>query len=114
MMMKRVEKKKFDLKELKTFIIKWNQFFPLDLWWRRKYKVAFNSPQHRAISPIDIAFEYWEEKMLKKSVKLREVEKKDLADYKETHKMLKDKAFAKLSKKEIIEIYDNINLEDFN
>jgi hypothetical protein len=43
--------------DIRRFVIIWNNKYPLDLWWRKKYNIPFNSEQHRRISLIDIAFQ---------------------------------------------------------
>lgn len=48
---------------IKNEILDWNRKFPVDVWWRNKHNVAFNSKAHREISFLDQLFEYKEEKM---------------------------------------------------
>jgi len=43
------------------FVLQWSLKYPIDKWWRDKYKVSFNSPQHRVLSFIDLRFEYEED-----------------------------------------------------
>lgn len=45
----------------KKFIIRWNNEHPLDRRYREKYKIGFNSPQHREINQLDIYLEYLED-----------------------------------------------------
>ena len=45
------------------FIKLWNATWKSDYWWRQKYNVAFNSPQHRAMDPLDIQIDYLESKL---------------------------------------------------
>lgn len=47
-------------KNFKSLVIWWNNTFPADKWWREKHNIAFNSPQHRGTSQIDVYFEYIE------------------------------------------------------
>lgn len=49
-----------DKNYIKDFVYKWNTTYPIDRWWRLKHKVAFNSPEHRVMSFIDMKIE-WEE-----------------------------------------------------
>lgn len=49
-------------KDLRTFIINWNNTFPLDRWWRDKYKIPFGSSAHLEANQIDIFIEYIEQK----------------------------------------------------
>ena len=55
------------LKDLDAFIIRWNNSFPYDYWWRKKYGIPFNSDDHRSMSPIDMYIDHREEKLLKKN-----------------------------------------------
>jgi len=48
----------------RSYILGWNIQFPLDLWWRKKYKVAFASEEHKKTNWFDIYLEYMEYKML--------------------------------------------------
>lgn len=46
---------------MRGFVLWWNLTYPVDLWWRRKYKVPFNSDIHRSMSMMDIYFEFVED-----------------------------------------------------
>jgi endonuclease III len=46
----------------KEDILKWNNMFPIDRWWRQKHKVPFMSEQHKNIRFTDQLFEYKEDK----------------------------------------------------
>ncbi|QIG64891.1 hypothetical protein SJC03_217 [Bacteroides phage SJC03] len=50
----------FCSKDLKEFVLKWNYSFPIDRWYRDKYKIPFNSTAHKNLSFIDMYFEYLE------------------------------------------------------
>lgn len=54
--------------DLRAFIIRWNNSRPLDREFRKKYNIAFNSPQHRAMSQFDIALEWMEEKLFQEAI----------------------------------------------
>lgn len=54
--------------DLRTQIVDWNNRFPLDREWRRKYNVAFNSPEHRATSQLDIYLEWLENRLFDEAV----------------------------------------------
>lgn len=41
-------------------VLDWNIRFPIDLWWRNKYKIPFGSPQHLDLNWYDLVFEYEE------------------------------------------------------
>lgn len=62
-------------KQFDRFIIQWNNQFPFDHWYRQKYKIPFNSPQHQAINQIDVFFEWREEHVfLKNQEKIKQRE----------------------------------------
>ncbi len=46
---------------LKEFVVFWNNEFPLDRWWRLKYKVSFGSEAHLQMNQAAIFLEYLEE-----------------------------------------------------
>lgn len=48
------------LQDIKRFVRSWNLRYPIDKWWRLKYNVPFNSPQHNATSLLDMRIEYEE------------------------------------------------------
>lgn len=50
----------------RNLIYRWNNQFPLDHWYREKYKLRFNSKEHREISFEDIIFEYIEDRSYNK------------------------------------------------
>ena len=41
-------------------MIRWNNENPFDKMYREKYKIPFNSPQHRELNQIDICLEFIE------------------------------------------------------
>ena len=50
--------------DIERFIYKWNATYPIDRWWREKHKIAFNSPEHRVVSFLDIYVEWQEEQLI--------------------------------------------------
>lgn len=44
-------------------VIEWNVKFPLDRWYREKYRIPFMSKQHRESSFCNIRFEWEEDKL---------------------------------------------------
>jgi len=50
--------------DLEEFILKWNEDFPLDRWWRKEHKVPFNSSSHREVSILDMLIEFRENGMI--------------------------------------------------
>lgn len=66
-----------NLEELDRFIIKWNNNFPLDRWWRQKHNIGFLSPEHLQISFINQLLEYREDLLYKKSFEEKNKEEND-------------------------------------
>lgn len=62
--------------ELKGFIVRWNNMFPLDRWWRNKHKVPFLSEEHRKCSFFNQLIEFEEDKIFFELQKKKEEEKK--------------------------------------
>ena len=56
--------------DIESFIYKWNATYPIDRWWREKHKVAFNSPEHRVVSFLDIYIEWQEDKLIREAQEL--------------------------------------------
>lgn len=53
------------MSRLKTFMIRWNNDHPLDRGFREKYKMSFNSKEHREINQYDVLLEYVENALMK-------------------------------------------------
>lgn len=81
---------------LKNKIVRWNNNFPLDYWWRNKYKIPYGSEAHKEMSFIDMYFEYLEDKMLK-----------ELSEKKN------EQNISKVSQKEIDQDFDNLDLSKY-
>lgn len=101
---------------LRDLIIWWDNLFPFDYWWRNKHKIPFNSPYHRETNPIDIKFEYEEERWLEYYNKVRKLKKKDREDYAITGKWLRRSFIkeGKLTEEEFDAIYRNLDLSQFD
>jgi hypothetical protein len=53
--------------DISRSIYRWNNLYPLDRWYRNKFNIRFNSPEHKDIDIADIRLAY-EEEMLYKQV----------------------------------------------
>ncbi len=63
-------------------IIAWNNRFPLDRWWRKKYDVSYLSDTHRESTFYGQFFEYREEMIFKEFTEEQANENKNpLKDY---------------------------------
>ncbi len=87
------------LKEkIRNEIIHWNNSFPLDYYWRKKYNIPFGSAQHRSATFLDMARDYEEERMMRELT-----EKSDEPELVPT---------PKLSQKEIDSDFENFSFSD--
>ena len=102
-----------DIEIVKDFIIWWNNNYPLDYWWRKKHKISFNSKKHRKVNPIDIKFEFEEERLYQYYGRLREIKEKDLNSYLFTGRWLK-KQVDGLNEEELGEFYEQLDLSQFD
>lgn len=67
---------------IKKAVIRWNNDHPLDKNFRKKYQIAFNSPQHRETNQIDVLFEWVENALIKEAEEkyIVDKEKQELFD----------------------------------
>lgn len=49
------------VEDIKSFMIRWNNEFPYDSWWRKKHNIAFMSPAHRECSFFHQMMEFQED-----------------------------------------------------
>lgn len=95
------------LKDIKLFIISWNNKFVYDRLYRQKYNIAFNSQQHRSLSPLDMFIDIMEDKLIEKYFKEREKQELLLKEYKETGEFLVD-LDANLTQEQKDDMFDKI------
>lgn len=93
------------------FVIWWNNTFPKDRSYRKKYNIAFGSLEHRQINQIDVYFDQLEELVYDRYIKQYKEEKEGLETYKKTGEWLKQSTFGD---KEFDEIFDNLDVSKFN
>ena len=92
--------------DITAFIYKWNATYPIDRWWRERHKIAFNSPEHRVVSFLDIYVEWQEEQLY---IKAREASQKQ-GDYK-LGDWLAERV---IDKQREIDEFENIDLSKFD
>lgn len=94
---------------MREFVLKWDNDWKRDFWWRKKYNVSFNSEQHRSANQLDIHFEYIEDNLIKEFFTEREEEKRREERFK------KDGWISEsiVNKEKLIEAFDKIDLKDF-
>lgn len=91
-------------------IILWNHKYPIDLFWRRKYKVAFGSKEHLDMTFLDMRIDFEEEIMIMdqdRKAKRIESGEKELDD------MLGIPEIEKMSAKEIDKEFEELDITKF-
>ncbi len=94
--------------EISRFLDQWHSFF-IDWWWRDRYKIPFGSKKHREQSFIDMAIEYREVqkmKLLKEKIHQEEEDELKVGEV--------DPRIVKMTKKEVEDEYDNLDLNQFD
>lgn len=52
-------------KQIKEWIIK----YPIDYWYRKKFNIAFGSPEHKSLTLLDMLYEYLEDDVIRSFTK---------------------------------------------
>lgn len=105
--------------DIVRFVKDWNIKYPIDVWWRRKHKIPFNSDTHRKHSLIDMRIEYEEDVLYNEAIKEeigRKVKEKEDAYIPGYGTIFKKKnsntESRKMSTQEIEKVFDNIDLSN--
>lgn len=72
MLIPRITKNKFSkipTPKVGILVKEWNIKYPIDRWFRQKYKLIWGSKEHREVTLLSIYFEFEEEKLYKEVVK---------------------------------------------
>lgn len=93
------------------FIIDWNNKFPKDRLYRKKYNIAFGSPEHRITNQIDILLDLKEDILFDKFSKQYIEEKENFKTYKETNKFMKD---IELDSKKMDDLFEKLDVSKLN
>ncbi len=91
----------------KEFIIWWNNSFPYDRHYRKKYNIGFGSPEHRAMCQLDIKLGVLEVLLFEEheaELELIELEKELF----ESGKIIKKGGY--ISREEADIMFDNLDL----
>jgi len=99
----------FSIEDIRKFALEWNTKYPIDRYWRKKHKVAFNSEVHRQTSLLDMRIEFEEDELFKEAARQ---EKEDTFLYQAgTNNYLKPKAkFASVSEAEAEALFDQLDV----
>ena len=99
--------------EIDKFIFKWHDF-PFDYSWRKKYKIPYATQPHSEINYIDMYIEYREEFLFNNAI---EEHDKAVSDREDEELGLKDgssKRVVKMTKQEIDDDFENLDLSQFD
>ena len=53
---------------MRSLVVWWNSSFPLDMAFRKKYNMPFNSEAHRSTNQVDVLFEFLEDSMVAEAI----------------------------------------------
>lgn len=93
-------------------VIQWNNKYPYDYLWRKKYNIPFGSEQHLKTSHVDMCFDMIEEDYIRNKIKEKRDEDDFMLDSITIGDKSKDKVI-KMAKKEVDEEFDNIDLTKY-
>lgn len=96
---------------MNDLVLSWNSMWRYDFWYRQRYNIAFNSEAHRALSQIDIKFDYLEKKLAEQQREKYEQQQKELEQYNKTGQWLKD---SKIDKKQEDELFKHITIKNLS
>lgn len=86
-----IELKEGMIKNLKEFIISWNNKFINDRSYRKKNNISFGSEEHLKSNQIDIFLDALEDHFIEHYVNDFNSKKEDLEDYRQTGNFLKER-----------------------
>ena len=93
------------------FLIWWNNSFPYDRIWRKKYGIAFNSSTHREINQIDVYLDALEDKLYQEHIETQNNKLNALEHYRNTGEFLIQ---TDVDEVKASDIFDKLNLDQFN
>lgn len=93
---------------MRDFVIQWNNKYPLDRWFREKYKLRFNSQEHRGTNLVDVYFQFVEERIF-------EDIRKESREKAEKEKRYQEEGWLRPRKVEVPdEIFDDLDYSAFD
>lgn len=114
-MMKPLQRKKEDKtlsknlsrEDVDIFLKRWNEKFPYDRLWRKKYRIPFGSTEHLSMSQVDIFLDIAEDLLVDKLRKHYSEFTNRKEEYEKTGEILKENT---LTQEEEDQIWKNIKL----
>lgn len=95
--------------EIRNSIVKWNNQYPLDYYWRKKYNIPFGSEEHKNITFLEQTIDYEEDVMIKEYEK--SLKKDDQVS--DSMPLVEGKRIVTMSQTEIDDEFDNLDLSKF-
>lgn len=90
--------------------MRWNEQFPIDYFWRKKYNIPFGSQEHKAANFILMALDLKEDKMFKEYLEKKErIESGEDEIFKTQNKNV-----VKMTQSDIDDEFDNLDINQFN
>ena len=93
--------------EPKKFLIWWNNNFPLDRAYRKKYNIAFNSEEHKKVNQIDVILDMIEDELFEEHLKEHKERQERYQSYEKEGNLFQD-----LTSEEELERYNKFIPED--
>jgi hypothetical protein len=106
--------KDFASQDAKSFLFWWNNSFPLDYWYRKKFNLRFNSPEHRATSFVDMWLEKQEEHEMKQSFFNFRKWQERVKDYEKTGRILAESPDEEPAQNQLFDDIDFGSLNNLN
>lgn len=98
------------ISQVRFQLIDWNNRFPLDKAFRKKYNIPFASERHRELNQIDIYYEWLEDELYKEFVDKATEEIKKEQEF-EKGNWLKD---TEVDNKDELLLFEKLNVANIN
>ena len=98
------------ISDIKSFLVDWNNTYPLDRIWRKKYNIAFCSKEHLDVSQIDVFLDLFEDKMFSHYLENHRLEKQRFDDYKKKGEIFHNFVV----EEKVSQMFDDLDISSFN
>ena len=98
------------INDVKVFLVDWNNSFPLDRIWRKKYNIAFCSQQHLDVNQIDVFLDILEDRMFEHYTDTYKKDKERLDNYKKKGEVFVDI----VDDEKISQLFDDFDISQIN
>jgi len=97
------------IEDIRIFIATWNNLYPVDYVFRKKYKIPFNSTEHRSMSLLDMRIDL-EEDLMYGELDDKKEEKKRYVPATGNFLKKNKKSYVKMTEEEADELFDLIKI----